>query len=202
MAARVALFGLRIRLRWILDEAWLLAVGARAEPFGTSASGVLDPDDGQTLRRLAARPPEILVAGLLLLISGCLALPRWWRLRAGSIRRERVDGSPSRTDNGWIAMYADGQGQGLPLWWQSGLALALMRGDVALSGRPLAGSDQPVDPVRLLLDTGADRPGLTGPWAGRGRLTTFLLNPGGWAAVAGSGEGETPRSGGEEVNES
>lgn len=44
--ARVCLDALRrrrIRLRWRVEEAWLLEAGARSEPFGESGSVVLDP---------------------------------------------------------------------------------------------------------------------------------------------------------------
>jgi hypothetical protein len=40
----------RIRLRWRVEEAWLLEAGARSEPFGGSGSVVLDP---QTVSPLA-----------------------------------------------------------------------------------------------------------------------------------------------------
>ncbi|MHB8078241.1 MAG: glycosyltransferase family 2 protein [Candidatus Krumholzibacteriia bacterium] len=42
----------RIRLRWRVEEAWLLEAGARSEPFGGSSSVVLDP---QTVAPRVAR---------------------------------------------------------------------------------------------------------------------------------------------------
>jgi len=207
MAARtlVLLRRMRIRLRWILADAWLLAVGARGEPFGAAASGVLDPDDGQTLRRFALRGLATLVAVPLGLLAALGALPRSWQVRRGAWRREMVDVPGMSAHNAKVVLYRDRRGRPLPLWWQRGLVLALLRGQLGIVGeRPQAVCAE-TDPSRLLRDASRDAPGLTGPWArdaggGPGRLlVTFFQDPGGWSDRAGTSGVSRSRDSGEEV---
>ncbi len=196
---------MRIRMRWILQEAWLLAAGARAESFGGAPSGVLDPDDGRTLRRWAARPVEILVA-VPLLVATTLTTPlRRRSLGRGTVEVEKVDATDDGDDNGQIDVFVRPDGQPLPLWWQSGLTGALMTGRIGLVGAPLSverdvagASDELTADLRA---AAAARPGLTGSWAGppRRALSEFFMNPGGLADLADSGGVVASRDGGKEV---
>ncbi|MEZ4388466.1 MAG: glycosyltransferase family 2 protein [Candidatus Krumholzibacteriia bacterium] len=174
----------RIRLRWILAEAWLLAVGARADRFGAQASGVLDPDDGQALRRWSQRPLEVLV-GLPLALAALLLVPlRRWRLAQGRLRRVALTGEPLAG----VTVVTDRQGAPRPLWWQDSLVRALLRGRLGLTGVPLRRAERSGADADRLLDLEAERPGLTGPWAVEGGRRaalaplwrTFFMNPGGW----------------------
>lgn len=159
---------LRIKLRWVLAEAWLLATGARPEVFGAAASGVLDPDDGSSLRRLAWRPLEILVGLPLLLAAGALAWPRRQRLQRGEIRQEEVDGSPALDDHDGLAILLDQDGRPLPLWWQRSLVWALLRGRLGLFGLPVraAGGAAIDGSGHWLREAGSRRAALAGPLSG------------------------------------
>ena len=191
----------RIRLRWILDEAWLLAIGARADGFGPRASGVLDPDDGLILRRWALRPTEVLVALPLLLVTGVLApWRRWWRAQ-GRLRAE-----PATEAGAGASVMVAADGRALPLWWQHELLLALLRGRVGLVGAPLRGAGAAADPWHILRDPIAARPGLTGHWSRESRpggettspWRTFFMNPGGWASETTPRHRNASRTSGEE----
>lgn len=182
----------RVRLRWILDEAWLLEVGARADRFGDGASGVLDPDDGHALRRGALRIPEVITAALFMLVSLVLWPWRQWRRRQGGIQLE----SAEVLDQGELTVAVASDGGPVPIWWQWSLLVALLKGQIGLIGAPLAGHVRQDDPARWLRDADAHRPGLTGPWARKGEQPasvaalwrTFFMNPGGWVESPPTGE--------------
>jgi GT2 family glycosyltransferase len=211
---------MRIRLRWVLDEAWLLSTGARAESFGAASSGVLDPDDGGTLRRLAMRPIEVTFAMVLLFISGILRRVRRSRLSKGTIRLVRLDTSTSSDDPDAMAIYTDEAGKPMPLWWQSTLLRGLLVGRIRLWGRPLAvpcGQDRAhhgpgADGSLSWLEGGAFRQAaLTGPWPGENRvggggilrpLRRLFLAPCGWTPVEETNQVDTRRDGGPEVDQS
>jgi hypothetical protein len=74
-----------------------------------------------------------------------------------------------------------------PLWEQWGLAQALLRGRVYLTGERLVPTG--TDPDLAFWQVDAARPGLTGTWAAS--RTAFWRNPGGlgWVTAA------VPRSG-------
>ena len=195
----------RIRLRWILDEAWLLGVGARAERFGRAASGVLDPDDGLALRRWALRPLEVMVALPLLVVSLLLSPRRGRLLGQGVWRREMVDDGDGHAHNG-LGVLCREDGRPVALWWQDDLLRALLAGRVGLEGQRLCGGTPDADPATMLRDAAARRPGLTGEWvvldghAGiRRRLGVLFRNPGGWSDPAAAGRIQASRDGGEEV---
>jgi len=193
----------RIRLRWLVADAWLLAVGAQAERFGAADSGVLEPDDGELLRRWAWRPLEILAA-VPLLVAGAVTW-RWRRQaeRAGRIRRETVDVGGVPPHNETVTRLVRADGSPLPLWRQPGLARGLLRGRIALVGAPLDSAPTGADLVDILRRRPAARPGLTGTWArrqGRGALGTLWRHPGGWGQkAAAAGGGPATRESGEEV---
>lgn len=199
----------RIRLRWILDEAWLLTVGARAERFGTQPSGVLDPDDRRSIKRVLLRPLEIVGGGLLLLASWALWPVGRWRRQRGRIHTRTVDISDRWADHGPLTIQTDPTGRPLPLWWQTGLLLAVVRGRIGMVGSPLRADLRADDPSQLVNELDALRPGLTGPWAigpdAAGRVgtpwRTLFLNPGGWGRPLSSPE-TAPRVDGEEVQRS
>ena len=207
MRVMMRLRRLRIRLRWVLAEAWLLASGARHEGFGAAASGVLDPDDGHTLRRLAWRPLEIAVALPLLLVA---AAHRWRlgrRCAAGEVHERAVDAVGATGDHGSLTLLVDRAGRPLPLWWQGALLWALLRGRLALFGRPLAAEPAvgSAETGRWLRDAAGARPALAGsagaggPW--RAVVKLFSI-PGGLPAGAEGAATETDRRSGQEVGTS
>ncbi len=173
-----------VRLRWRIDEAWLLMARARGELFGDTPSGVLDPDDRRLLDRGLA-----FAVGLVLAV---VALPNrgWQRLFAeprGKQRRERVDCRTAAGHNFSLVVSCDPDGRVRPLWEQWGLAQALLRGHVFLSGERLAVGGGEPDLRFWQLD--AARPGLTGAWAAN--RTAFWRDPGGLGRVTAA----VPRSG-------
>jgi len=207
----------RIRLRWRIDEAWLLVAGARAEAFGGEVSGVLDPGSAAPLAAALGRLTD-LVAGLVLVVLAALPYlllrllggPK--RLR-GLICRDRWGGPlPLR-----LACRADGRP--LPLCWQAPLAGELLRGRIGLVG-PRLQPDEPAGAAGSVADfwwTGGARPGLTGGWAAARRsgadpafsfaaissimvmaTKQLLLDPGGLGRVPAGGdsppEPDAPRS--------
>ncbi len=192
----------RIRLRWILDESWLLSVGARPERFGAGNSGVLDPDDGHALRRWALRPLEIAVALPLLLVAVALSPWRRWRRAQGRLRTETASVS-----GGDRSVVVDSDGHVAPLWWQADLLRGLLTGRLGLTGAPLRGPIHSKDPAALLTEVDAGRAGLTGhehregeqPPPGAGLWRTFFMNPGGWDRRAEAATAAPEPTGGEEV---
>ncbi len=202
---------MRIRLRWILQEAWLLAAGARAESFGAAPSGVLDPDDGHILRRLAARPVEILIGLPLWLTANLTAVARGRMVKRNEAAAECVDVADDRDHNGQIDVFVRQDGRPLPLWWQPGLTSALLTGRIGLVGAPLGSVTERAgaagDPATDLRVAAATRPGLTGTWASRPgpdgvprrAWMEFFMNPGGLADPAGPGGVAASRDRGEEV---
>jgi GT2 family glycosyltransferase len=192
----------RIRMRWIVDDAWLLAAGARAERFGEADSGVLEPDDGEILRRWAWRPLEIVLAAVLA-PAVLVALPRN-RLdrRAGRSRTETVDIGGVASDHGAASREVAVDGRPLALWRQPGLIGALLLGRVGIVGGPLGHPEPGADLAQVLRGSGAARPGLTGAWAttrGRGLLATLWQTPGGWGQSEEPPGGSTARADGQEV---
>ncbi len=157
----------RIRLRWRIDEAWMLEAGARAETFGADVSGVLDPDDGQTLRRAGLR-----VLGLV--VGAALAVVAVWS--RGHSGREIIDWRGAGGHNLRVTIATGRDGRILPLWRQWPLVVALLRGHVSLVGpRPNAWD---ADPFWNAISA---PPGLTGAWAGGRGSTwrTLWFQPGG-----------------------
>ena len=187
------------------DDAWLLAAGARAERFGAAASGVLDPDDRQAVRRWLARPVEILVALPLLAVAGLLALARRRGVNQGRLQPDGVEVDDERGETVAVPVFREASGQPLPLWWQSGLLLALLRGRIGLVGPPL-GALPATERPDATLRHGSAAPGLTGGWAAtratvpawRRPLHVFWFDPGGLATPAEGGV-MASRSRGEEV---
>lgn len=198
-AVLVRLRCLRIRLRWILDEAWLLATGARWATFGAASCGVLDPDDSVGIRRLILRLLEMLFAVPMLAVTALFALPRRIMLRNSRIRRERVDVREDLRDHGGVEILVDRDGKPMPLWWQAAILRALLAGRIGIWGRGLFSGRCPVHTGRgdragslpaWLHAVETRRPALTGPWSGEGQaaivrilraIKTVFLYPGGWA---------------------
>ncbi len=176
-----------VRLRWRIDEAWLLTARARGELFGAAPSGVLDPDDRRVFDRGLAFAAGLALAAVTLpsrIWQRLFAEPRGWR------RRERVDCRTAAGHNLTLDVSCDPDGRVRPLWEQWGLAPALLRGRVFLTGERLVASDGDPDLAFWQLD--AARPGLTGAWAAS--RTAFWRDPGGLgrvtAAVPHSGAAE------------
>jgi GT2 family glycosyltransferase len=169
-----ALRRLRVRLRWHVDDVWLLAAGARAEVFGGVLSAVKGSGSGTAVRVLGGRLLS-LVAGLILGLAGLLPWI-WFRLvlvPGGRGRLIRVVISDLWGHNPRLTLAVSAAGRVLALPWQWALAGALLRGRIALVGpRPLTAGrvDAPRDPGAVLAFwRGEPRPpGLTGPWSRAG----------------------------------
>jgi N-acetylglucosaminyl-diphospho-decaprenol L-rhamnosyltransferase len=205
-----ALRRMRVRLRWQVDDVWLLAAGARAEVFGGVLSAVKGSGSGTAVLIFGSRLLS-LAAGLILGLTGLLPWI-WFRLvvaPAGKGRLVQVRISdlwghhPSLT----LAVSATGRVRALP--WQWPLAGALLKGRIAVAGpRPLTEGrvDAPRDPEAVLAFwKGEPRsPGLTGPWGRTSPLGTWdaftaqlrqLWNdPGGFGTLGAGGDpsGMTP----------
>lgn len=165
-----------VRLRWRIDAAWLLVAGARGEWFGAAPSAVLDPQERRLLDRALALAAGLALAAATMPGRLWMALgdaPRGWR------RRERVDCRTAAGHNFSLEIVRDAGGHLRPLWEQWGLAAALVRGDVYLTGERLVAGDDDPDLAFWRLD--AARPGLTGAWASH--RTAFWRDPGGLGRV-------------------
>ena len=172
----------RIRLRWVVPQARLLAAGAYPDMDAGEAAVVLDPGPARpgsaAAKRLAA-----LIAGLLLLVVtaplGLAAL-----LIPGS-RRQVPLSAPGEPDGGRpLTVVCDGRGQPRPLPWQTGLAWALLRGRLALTGPPLRETGDAGGGAAAAWDLGSHRPGLIPTRRGAsGRTANFYHDPAGVAAA-------------------
>ena len=167
----VQLRRLRIRIRWRIDDAWLVAAGARPDSFGGEVSALLEPGTGSWLHSLLVR--------LLSLASGCVvavvaALPYVWlrwrrRPQAGDIREVTYQAGLDRTATLRLVCQQDGTVR--PLLWQWPLAVGLLRGQLDVWGDRLrlgAETRAALDPATAAAfwRGGSRKPGLTGPWAG------------------------------------
>jgi hypothetical protein len=180
LRALAALRARRIRLRWRVDAAALLATGARGESFGGRASAVLEPGPPRPLEAGTLRLLAVLV-GLLL---GLVTWPGWLLARLlphGTTITRRLDAPAAGTLS--AAVRRDGSPRSLIC--QAPLAWALLRGRLALSGPPLrspapgAAVEAPDEDPWLLE---RPLPGLTGRWAGAtlgGRLRRIWRDPAG-----------------------
>ena len=166
---------MRIRLRWRIDETWLLAAGARAEQFGGEVSALLEPGTGSALGSLLTRLMGLGVALLLAIIAAPFYL--WLRLVAQ--RRGTAVVYPVSCDSGWgivdqLRIVCSREGRVLPLWWQWFFVPALWQGRLHVWGARLQlaarrdASPSPLETAEFWRH-GHDRPGLTGPWAGETR---------------------------------
>jgi len=197
---------LRVRLRWHVDGAWLLASGARPEMFGNELSAVRGSGSGMALRALADRALA-LVAGLLLGIGG--VLPWLWlrfvRVPRGRARWEDLTAADLWGHDPQMTLAVSATGQVLSLPWQWRLAGPLLRGRLAVLGpRPwtLGRVEAPLAPHDVLgfWKSEPRAPGLAGPWScgsqqrGVGTLLATLgqlwRDPGGFGVIHRSGDDE------------
>ena len=167
----------RIRLRWRVDEAWLLAAGARSEVFGDKVSAVLEPATSSVLGAFLRRGLD-LIAGCLLTILTALPYAGLRLSRRGHERRpvRSVHGSDAAGESVVLRFVCTAAGRVRPLWWQWPLAVALLRGRVSLSGPRLrvANTESPQSvPLSGFWHTGSQRVGLTGRWTLTGARRAF-----------------------------
>ena len=165
---------LRIRLRWHLEDTWLLATGARAELFGSELSGVQEPGTGSVLRTLLDRSGTVLFG----LVLWLLALFPWVWLRLVRVPRREAGIRRLQIADLWgynpdLQLAVDRQGRVLPLVWQLELATALIRGELSLHGPRFSVTGEgatPAGPSALagFWREGPRSPGLTGAWAAEG----------------------------------
>jgi len=165
---------LRIRLRWQVEDVWLLAAGARADLFGGRLSAVRGTATGSALRLVGGRLLAV-AAGLVL---GVLGAAPWLVLK--SVRRPRgtaairaVVATDLWGHDPRLRLAVDAEGRVLPLGWQWSLAPALLAGRVALTGPRMltAGRrDAPRAPDSILEFWRREprAPGLSGSWAAGG----------------------------------
>jgi N-acetylglucosaminyl-diphospho-decaprenol L-rhamnosyltransferase len=205
-----ALRRLRVRLRWQIDDVWLLAASARAEVFGGVLSAVKGSGSGTAARVVGGRLLSLL-AVLVLGLGGFLPWI-WFRLitiPAGRGRFLKVWVSDLWGHHPQLTLAVSATGRVLPLPLQWALAGPLFKGSIALVGpRPLTAGrvDAPRDPGAVLAFwRGEPRPpGLTGPWSRigatgaigniRDHLRQLWIDPGGFGTLgAGGGSaGMTP----------
>ncbi|MFH1842903.1 MAG: glycosyltransferase [bacterium] len=170
----------RIRLRWRMDEAWLLAAGVRSEYFGDEVSAVLEPAAGSMIRMLGQRVVDLVTACVL--IPFTLVPYLWQRFGAGGIAAGAVRQVRILTDRGDpfpLSVACHTTGKVRTLGWQLPMAVALLRGRLGLFGaRPqperLAGVEPDEPEPGQFWQSGLLRPGLSGIWAihHRGRSGT------------------------------
>lgn len=179
----------RIRLRWVVPQARLLSAGAHAELQEGEASVVLDPGPANpaaaALRRLGD-----LAAGLVLLpVTAPLGLISL--LIPGSRRRIQGPAADDPDGDRPLTVVCDGRGRPRPLPWQTGLALALLRGRLSLVGPPLRGADPDAGSAAEAWDLGSRRPGLIPSRRGRsGRAADLYHDPAGVSAVLARADSE------------
>ncbi len=170
-----ALRRLRIRLRWQVEDVWVLAAGARVEVFGGGLSAVKSSGSGTAVRVLSGRLLS-LAAGLILGLVGLVPW-LWFRLvlmPSGRGRLVRVRVSDLWGHDAWLTLALSDTHRVLALPWQWALSGSLLRGRVALVGpRPTTAGRTavPADPEDVLEFWRGDpaAPGLTGSWARRAR---------------------------------
>jgi len=188
----------RIRLRWHVEDVWLLAAGARAEVFGGTLSAVKSPGGGTAFRALGGRVLS-LSSGFILGLAGLLPW-LWFRLAlmpSGRGRLVRVQASDIWGHNPWLTLAVSPAGKVMPLLWQWALAGSLLRGSVALFGPRPTTSDRavaPKDPGAVLAFWKGEpqAPGLTGSWTGEtftARIRQLWNDPGGFGTL---GAGSQP----------
>ncbi len=161
---------LRIRMRWNLEDVWLLASGARAEDFGGGLSAVQGIGGGSALRSGLARAGAFLFGGV-------MALWTWlpWlylkmvRTRGDSARLVRITANDLWGNNPRLTVSVGSSGHLLSLPWQFGLMLGLMLGKMRLYGPRASLAPArfmpagPHDVVGFWKDE-PSAPGLTGSW--------------------------------------
>jgi len=171
-----ALRRLRVRLRWQVDDVWLLAADARAEVFGGTLSAVKGSGSGTAFRVVGARLLSV-AAGTIL---GLVGLLPWLVFRLVMVPSKRGRLARVQVSDLWgyhprLTLAVSSAGHVLPLPLQWALAGSLLKGEIVLAGpRPLTAGrvEAPRDPEAVLAFwRGEPRPpGLTGPWAeGRSR---------------------------------
>lgn len=202
---------LRVRLRWQVADAWLLAARTRTEVFGEQLSAVQQTGSGTVIKSLTGRLASV-VFGLFL---GVVNFPGWLVMKAvlvprGAARFEQVHLTDIWGHNPQITLALDAEGKPRSLFWQWPLALSLLQGRLGLWGprASLGGAvslpDSPGEMVSFW-NTEPAPPGLTGAWAGRNEysaagpgsghlvlkkgslfkaLKRLFSDPGGFTAVA------------------
>lgn len=183
-----ALRRLRIRLRWQVDGAWLLAARAHAEVFGGRPSAVQATGGRRAMHALVRRLSG-LAGGVAL---GTLGLLPWLLWRVGAARRNGRMIRPELVDR-WgqitsLRLAVDSGGQVLALPWQWPLAADLLTGRLNLWGdraRPAATAVASAenDPLEFW-NAEPSAPGLTGPWARPAVWGRLWRDPGGFGTVA------------------
>ena len=166
-----ALRRLRVRLRWQVGGAWLLAAGARPELFGNELSAVQSAGSGMAVRALVDR---VLAVGMGLVLGVLGLLPWLWlrlvRVPAGRARWLSLTASDLWGHDPRLTLALSATGQVLPLPWQWRLAGPLLRGKIAVLGpRPwtMGRIDAPREPGDVLGFWRSEprAPGLAGDWS-------------------------------------
>ena len=164
---------LRIRLRWNLDDVWLLASGAQAEDFAGGISAVQGLGSGSALRSAFDKGISFLFGALTSLWSWLPWLYlKWVRTRGDSAKIERITANDIWGNNPRLTVAVGPNGQLLSLPWQFGLMRGLVLGRLRLFGPKASLSSVKFQPSRShdLVGFWKDEPGapgLTGSWAGR-----------------------------------
>lgn len=182
---------LRIRLRWQVEDVWLLQARARAEEFGGAPSAVQDGDSVSMLRMAVSRSGAFCM-GLGLGFFGFipwlglqfLGKPKGWAHEKLLLTHDLWGHDPV------VKLMVGRSGKTLPLIWQFPLAGLLLGGRLVVwGGHAAAGvpATEPVDYVAAgtFWSLRPDLPGLTGSWAKDGEnflapLKSLWNDPGGF----------------------
>ncbi len=163
---------MRIRLRWNLDDVWLLASGARAEAFGGGLSAVQSSGSSSALRSGLMRVFSF-VFGLVSIVWGWLPylLVKFVLVPRGSARMTRIHVKDIWGNDPHLEVATNSQGRMKSYFWQWGLMKALVVGKIRVVGpRAFLGQARflPESPAEIVnfWKNEPETPGLTGPWAG------------------------------------
>jgi len=162
---------LHIRLRWNLQDVWLLASGAKAETFAGELSAVRSPNSRSALNKAGMLVLSFFFGGLMLL---WIWLPWLWlktvRVRRGSAQVFKIQAYDFWGNAPELAVAVDRGGKVMPLPWQFGLMAGLLQGKIRLVGgramtdRPRFNPHDDLEMAGFWKDE-PGAPGLTGHWA-------------------------------------
>ncbi len=184
---------LRVRLRWQVEDVWLLQAKARAEVFGGAPSAVQDAGSFSMLRTLASRGSAFCLG----LTLGVLGFLPWVGLKLLSRRGTWSQERNLQTHDLWghdpeVNIIVGKSGKTLPLIWQFPLVSLLLNGSLAVwGGRTVIDSstNEILEPVysSTFWALRPNLPGLTGSWAGSGGqpwapLISLWNDPGGFSS--------------------
>jgi GT2 family glycosyltransferase len=172
----------RVRLRWLVEEAALVDLGARADDFADAPSIVLDPDMKAMPSLLLERVGHIM-AGVLLLLIGLPGVLIGRVLAGCSVRDFKFENDQDRRHNLQLKIVLDERKGVAKLALQPWLGWALLTSKLNIWGpRLILPGEAEHQTLRQAWQLDRSRPGLTGEWAAadlRTRLLSLWHDPAG-----------------------